>query len=33
VGGGVQEADLEELGRLGAAGALLSVASIVTEAK
>mgnify|MGYP001211975773 CR=1 FL=1 len=33
VGGGVQESDLEELGRLGAAGALLSVASIVTEAK
>jgi phosphoribosylformimino-5-aminoimidazole carboxamide ribonucleotide (ProFAR) isomerase len=33
VGGGVMESDLEELGRLGAAGALLSVLSIVTEAK
>ncbi|MBM4249764.1 MAG: hypothetical protein FJ149_10120 [Euryarchaeota archaeon] len=33
VGGGVREGDLEELGKLGAAGALLSVMSIVTEAK
>ena len=33
VGGGVMEADLEEIGKLGAAGALLSVVSIVTEAK
>jgi uncharacterized protein related to proFAR isomerase len=33
VGGGVMESDLEELGKLGAAGALLSVLSIVTEAK
>ncbi len=33
VGGGVVEADLDELGKLGAAGALLSVLSIVTEAK
>jgi phosphoribosylformimino-5-aminoimidazole carboxamide ribonucleotide (ProFAR) isomerase len=33
VDGGVQESDLEELGKLGAAGALISVASIVTEAK
>ena len=33
VGGGVSESDLEELGRLGVAGALISVSSIVTEAK
>jgi len=33
VGGGVAEADLEALGKLGAAGALLGVLSIVTEAK
>lgn len=33
VGGGVVESDLEPLGKLGAAGALLSVLSIVTEAK
>lgn len=33
VGGGVTEADLEALGKLGAAGALLGVLSIVTEAK
>jgi hydroxymethylpyrimidine/phosphomethylpyrimidine kinase len=32
VGGAVVQADLETLQRLGAAGALLSVLSIVTEA-
>ena len=33
VGGGIQEADLDRLVELGAKGALLSVVSIVTEAK
>ena len=32
VGGGIQESDLAQLSRMGAAGALLSVLSIITEA-